>query len=238
MSIVENKPVLQPRTITFIRDHGPRLSPGRQRHTPSQFRFNEVVIRKSEISLASSGKSVASIRPARATMRDVCAIVTERGAGCDGPCGVRWRRDPGKVETGFPIRITPKQNHRTKRSQRTAKSCGPGAATLALPAGACSRKTGARKAASPGRARISRKTIARGKPGCLGCTCQTRVHSFTTLAHGAAGAVGARLSLRPLFKGRDNEMANLGQTMPRECCWLFEIRISKRECRPGEGRGP
>jgi hypothetical protein len=24
------------------------------------------------------------------------------------------RRDPGKVETGFPIRITPKQNHRTK----------------------------------------------------------------------------------------------------------------------------
>jgi hypothetical protein len=98
--------------------------------------------------------------------------------------------------------------------------------------------TGARKAASPGRARISRKTIARGKPGCLGCTCQTRVHSFTTLAHGAAGAVGARLSLRPLFKGRDNEMANLGQTMPRECCWLFEIRISKRECRPGEGRGP
>jgi len=24
--------------------------------------------------------------PARATMRDVRAIVTERGAGCDGPC--------------------------------------------------------------------------------------------------------------------------------------------------------
>jgi hypothetical protein len=40
--------------------------------------------------------------------------------------------------------------------------------------------TGARKAASPGRARISRQTIARGKPGCLGCTCQTRVHSFAT----------------------------------------------------------
>ena len=60
--------------------------------------------------------------------------------------------------------------------------------------------TGARKAASPGRARISRKTIARGKPGCFGCTCLTRVHSFAILAHGAAGAVGARLSLRPHFK--------------------------------------
>jgi hypothetical protein len=62
--------------------------------------------------------------------------------------------------------------------------------------------TGARKAASPGRVRISRKPIARGKPGCLGCTCQIRVHSFTTFAHGAAGAVSARLSLRPLrFRG-------------------------------------
>src|ERR1044072_8246612 len=37
--------------------------------------------------------------------------------------------------------------------------------------------TVAKKAASPGRARISRKAIARGKPGCLGCTCQIRVHS-------------------------------------------------------------
>jgi hypothetical protein len=44
--------------------------------------------------------------------------------------------------------------------------------------------TGARKAASPGRARISRKTIARGKPGCLGCTCQTRVLSHL-LSHTA-----------------------------------------------------
>ena len=62
--------------------------------------------------------------------------------------------------------------------------------------------TGARKAASPGRARISRKTIARGKPGCPGCTCSsTRVLSFTTFAHGTAGAVGARLSLRPLRSG-------------------------------------
>jgi hypothetical protein len=61
------------------------------------------------------------------------------------------------------------------------------------------RTTGARKAASPGRARISRKTIARGRPGCLGCTCQTRVHAFASFAHGNAGAPSTRLSLRPLF---------------------------------------
>ena len=34
---------------------------------------------------------------------------------------------------------------------------------------------GGKQRRSPGRARISRKTIARGKPGCLGCTCQIRV---------------------------------------------------------------
>jgi hypothetical protein len=98
-----------------------------------------------------------------------------------------------------------------ERSQRTAKSCGPGAATLALSRWSDPPATGARKAASPGRARISRKTIARGKPGCLGCTCSsTRVLSFTTFAHGTAGAVSARLSLRPL-RERDDEMANLGR---------------------------
>src|SRR5262249_43545491 len=55
------------------------------------------------------------------------------------------------------------------------------------------------KAAHRGEHEGNRKTIARGKPGCLGCTCQIRVHSFATLAHGAAGAVSARLSLRPLL---------------------------------------
>jgi len=116
-----------------------------------------------------------------------------QGAGCGGRGNLRRyglisERDQGPLPD--------------EGAQRTAKSCGPGAATLALPAGACSRKTGARKAASPGRARISRKTIARGKPGCLGCTCSsTRVLSFTTFAHGTAGAVSARLSLRPLFEG-------------------------------------
>src|SRR4030095_510908 len=68
----------------------------------------------------------------------------------------------------------------------------------ATPAGNFPPATGARKAASPGRARISRKALERGKPGVLVCTCQNRVHSFATFAHGAAGAVSARLSLRPL----------------------------------------
>src|SRR5215204_4825671 len=62
-----------------------------------------------------------------------------------------------------------------------------------------------KNAAHRGEHEVSRKAIARGRPGCLGCTCQTRVR-FSTIAHGAAGAVGARLSLRPFVTERDNEM--------------------------------
>jgi hypothetical protein len=113
------------------------------------------------------------------------AILTDRAVGCDGRCGVR------RVHA-----------RRAKRSQRTAKSCGSSAATLASSRRISSAGDGGKRGRSPGRARISRKAIARGRPGCLGCTCQTRVHSFTTSAHGNAGAVGARLSLRPFLEER------------------------------------
>jgi hypothetical protein len=98
---------------------------------------------------------------------------------------------------------------RTKSLQRTAKSCGPVAATVASirPARA-GLATVTKSAAHRGEHEVSRKAIARGKPGCLGCTCLIRVR-LSTIAHGAAGAVSARLSLRPPG-WRDNEMAALG----------------------------
>jgi hypothetical protein len=105
-------------------------------------------------------------------------------------------------------------HHRTKTPQRTAKSCGPGAATLALRARFRSRTTGARKAASPGRARISRKTIARGKPGCLGCTCQTRVLSFATFSTRRCGRSRRPAFPAPSVRERDNEVAKLRRIAP------------------------
>src|SRR5436190_17197937 len=57
----------------------------------------------------------------------------------------------------------------------------------------------------------NRQTIARGKPGCLGCTCLIRVRFLSTIAHGAAGAVSARLSLRPLFKRGTTKWQNSGK---------------------------
>src|SRR6201987_5964579 len=82
--------------------------------------------------------------------------------------------------------------HRAKTRQRTAKSCGPGAATLASirPARAGT-ATVATKAVHRGEHEGNRKAIARGKPGCLGCTCQTRVHSYTTQSHTAMRAQSA-----------------------------------------------
>ena len=75
----------------------------------------------------------------------------ERGAGCGGRGGVAGRAT-----------LT-----------RTAKSCGPGAPTLALSfRGSNIRESdGGKRARSPGRARISRKTIAQGRPDVSGITC-------------------------------------------------------------------
>jgi hypothetical protein len=83
-------------------------------HGIYEFWFNEYVIRKSEFSIASSGKSLAIMRPARALIRGRNAIVTERRRE------LRWTLWRQVSFTG------------RKRLQRTAKSCGPGAATLAL----------------------------------------------------------------------------------------------------------
>jgi hypothetical protein len=68
-----------------------------------------------------------------------------------------------------------------------------------------SRTTGARKAASPGRARISRKTIA-GESRDVSAVPVKSVCILSLLsAHGDAGAVSVRLSLRPLrFRGPTN----------------------------------
>jgi hypothetical protein len=131
-------------------------------------------------------------------MRDVRAIVTERGAGCDGRCGVRRFIPAGR-----------------KRRQRTAKSCGPGAATLALRRRKSSAGNGGKKGRLPGESTKETVRPLRGesrdvsavpvvKPVCI---------SVALFAHGTAGAVGARLSLRPLFK----EGRRIGSTRAKTC---------------------
>src|SRR5213080_2334486 len=59
-------------------------------------------------------------------------------------------------------------SRRTKTPRRTAKSCGPGAAMLALSLWSNSQVTVAKKPAHRGEHEVSRKAIAWGKPGCFG----------------------------------------------------------------------
>src|ERR1700682_2118093 len=94
--------------------------------------------------------------------------------------------------------------------QRTAKSCGPDAPTLASssrrqvgPTGlrhATSADDGGKRARSPGRARRKPlKPLRAGMPGDSGVLVVTRVRSTTIIAHETAGALGIRHSPRPLW---------------------------------------
>ena len=71
-----------------------------------------------------------------------------------------------------------------------------------------------RKPDRRGEHEVSRKTIAQGRPGYSGePVVTTRV--LSTFAHEAAGALGTRLSLRPL-SCEAKDRAQLGRIAPRE----------------------
>ncbi len=73
---------------------------------------------------------------------------------------------------------------------------------------------GDNKRRSPGRARISRKAIAWGKPGCLGCTCgvcpcASHMGCPCAPAHGIYGRSQCPAFPAPSLGERDNEIAKL-----------------------------
>ena len=115
---------------------------------------------------------------------------------------------------------------------RTAKSCGPGAPTLALSPQRCFgilRVTVANKPGSPGRARISRKTIAQGRPDCPARTCGScPVHFLRT---GAMGAIGTRPSLRPLHAMRVVRLENSDATRRENA----DVRLPPLSCPASSG---
>src|SRR4029078_3141414 len=94
--------------------------------------------------------------------------------------------------------------------QRTAKSCRSDAPMLASSLREEAQATVSNKPGHRGEREVSRKTIARGMPGDFRCTCGDYTRVLFT-AHGAAGALGTRHSLRPLLSERRNSFANLGR---------------------------
>src|SRR5215475_8282194 len=77
------------------------------------------------------------------------------------------------------------------------------------PARLCGLDNGDNKGRSPGRARISRKAIARGRPGCPGCTREAVCVSFLPIAHGACGRSRRPVFPAPSVQERANEIAKL-----------------------------
>jgi hypothetical protein len=175
------------------------------------------------IALAPSGKSQAHSRASRGLEEGRFAIVTNVGGG------MRWTRP------------------RVRRSSRSrmAKSCGPGAPMQALRSLVSMSPTtdGGNQAWSPGRSRISRKTIAQGRPDDVAEPVVTAACVF--VCRRAMGAASTRPSLRPLdFRGRclpqlgrETRCENAG--VHAQCCLIFEITnqlLHRRPVIPGARR--
>src|SRR5258706_11051046 len=93
---------------------------------------------------------------------------------------------------------------------RTAKSCRSDAPMPASSLREEAQATVSNKPGHRGEREVSRKTIARGMPGLLRCTCGDYARVLFSFAREAAGASCARHSLRPLFSERQNDLHNSG----------------------------
>jgi hypothetical protein len=130
---------------------------------------------------------------------------------------------------------------RRTRLKRTAKSCGSGAAVLAL-----SRRlridpsdrarypadNGGKRAVLRGEHEVSRKAIAQGRPECSRCPVCSCAVLFAQIARETAGAASTRSSLRPL-----NERAGRLSSKPRtQCAARTRSRIQQesRHCERSE----
>src|ERR1700674_5451394 len=127
--------------------------------------------------------------------------------------------------------------------QRTAKSCGPDAPTLASSSRSCVGPTGLRQnisaddggktARSPGRARHKLlKPLRAGMPGDSGVLVVTRVRSTNTSAHEAAGATGTRHSPRPPWGRKINAQVGRIEARDREVVCGLEFEVVGERKRP------
>ena len=91
--------------------------------------------------------------------------------------------------------------------KRTAKSCGSGAAVLALSPREAKLLggDGGKRAVLREEHEVSRKAIAQGRPECSRCPVCSCAVLFAQIARETAGAASTRSSLRPLiFEGKMN----------------------------------
>jgi hypothetical protein len=102
-------------------------------------------------------------------------------------------------------------------TSRTAKSCGPGAPTLASSfwETSFSGVTVAKEPGHRGERGVSRKPLRRESRRCSGSPVVLPPCFFCCT--GPMGAIGTRLSLRPLLHERVKNDSKLGHVVPRGC---------------------
>ncbi len=124
--------------------------------------------------------------------------------------GVRWTLSAATDARGSSVR----RNRVVLAPEAGAKLCGDVLCEVTV----------ATELGSPGRSRISRKTIAQGKPDALRWTCMLVCALLVQFAHGTAGAARTRLSLRPCFRKGESGLAKLGRNAPRDRERMSRVR--------------
>src|SRR5947199_10209657 len=80
---------------------------------------------------------------------------------------------------------------------------------------------GGKRAVHRGEREVSRKAIAQGRPECSRCPVCSCAFLFAQIARETAGAASTRSSLRPLFSGGGELIANLGRNASRDHKHIF-----------------
>jgi hypothetical protein len=127
--------------------------------------------------------------------------------------------------------------HRTKRLQRTAKSCGPGAATLASSRWSDPEATVAKQAAHRGEHEGNRKTIARGKSGLSRLYLSNPCAFFHYQRTRCCGRSRRPAFPAPSIRERGKELAKLRRNSRREnenACSSVPLRASPAAPHPEE----
>jgi len=116
---------------------------------------------------------------------------------------------------------------------RTAKSCRSDAPMPASSLREEAQATVSNKPGHRGEHEVSRKTIARGMPGDFRCDRGNYARVLFYFAREAAGALGARHSLRPLISRADGFYNNSDASRREIAESYFEIGCLKIESKPG-----
>src|SRR5258705_7563079 len=146
------------------------------------------------IPLLPPGKSALGLPPSRPN-RGAARDRHERGAGCDG-------RGSARDERGL---------------MRTAKSCRSDAPMPASSLREEAQATVSNKPGHRGEREVSRKTIARGRPGLLRCTCGDYARVLVLFRTRDCGCIGHPAFPAPSDIRGTKVRPNLGRSAPREC---------------------